>query len=278
MSILTTNFEEPTKWGTATEVTADRYSRTNTMQRGYGHALTEMMNISKGQHVLVAACGPGSDVLDIAQIVGPTGKVVGFDLDKYSIKRAREALEEHPKLKPYVELHVADVHDLSMFAGQKFDAIHCNMSYHWFSDKPLFLAQAATLAKPGTAIGLATQDGAFHLPIQDVRDDVLAELGEPIDNFIWPSTLAEMQRDLSAAGFGDVKVSRGFGTRTLENVEALWNWCNDSTGNRFGYHLQGEKAERMKDMVMERFRGLALDDGRAILQFKHLSTVSYYGR
>ena len=63
---------------------------------------------------------------------------------------------------------VADAHDLSMFAGQTFDAIHCNASYHWFTNKPLFLAQVATLAKPGAVIGIATQDRNFQPPMLDI--------------------------------------------------------------------------------------------------------------
>jgi ubiquinone/menaquinone biosynthesis C-methylase UbiE len=270
--------KEPTKWGTATETSANRYSRTNTMQRGSGDKLSTMMKISKGQHVLVTACGPGSDVLAIARIVGPSGKVVGFDLDKHSIDLAREALEKHPDLKSYVELRVADVQDLSMFAGQKFDAIHCNMSYHWFSNKPLFLAQVATLAKPGTVIGISTEDRNFLLPFKDIRNEVLTELGEDTANFVFPPTPAELRHDLSAAGFGDVKTTWWYGTYALESAEAMWNWVNDSSGNKYGNFLGDRKRERMREMVVERFGGLTLEDGRAVLQFKHVVALGYYGR
>lgn len=144
--------KEPTRWGTATETSAARYSRTNAPQHGLGNSLSTMMKISKGQHVLVTACGPGTDVLAIAQLVGPSGKVVGFDLDKHSIDRAREALEKHPVLKPYVQLHVADVHDLSTFAEQTFDAIHCNASYHWFTNKPLSLRKPLPWRSPAPSL------------------------------------------------------------------------------------------------------------------------------
>jgi ubiquinone/menaquinone biosynthesis C-methylase UbiE len=271
--------EEPTKWGTATETSAARYSQTNKMQRGAGSSLSTKMNISKGQHVLVVACGPGNDVLDIADIVGPSGRVVGFDLDKHSINRAREALEKHPHLKSYVEVHVTDVHDLSMFAGQKFDAIHCNMSYHWFSDKPKFLAQAATLAKPGTVIGIETEDGTHKLPAVVIRNQVLAEIGEEVTEFVHPPTPAQVRHDLSTAGFGDVETLAYYGTYVQESAEALWDWMNDSSGNSFGNYLEEGPRKRMKDRVVERLRReLCLEDGRAVFQFKHLSVLAYYGR
>jgi ubiquinone/menaquinone biosynthesis C-methylase UbiE len=100
------------------------------------------MKIRKDQHVLVIACDPGTDVLAIACLVGPEGKVVGVDLDKHSIERAHEALAEHPDLKPCVELYIRDAHDISMLHGQYFDPILVNASYHWFTDKPRFPAEA----------------------------------------------------------------------------------------------------------------------------------------
>ncbi|CAI9628906.1 unnamed protein product [Alternaria burnsii] len=270
--------EEPTKWGKATETSATRYSRTNAPQHGLGNSLSTMMKISEGQHVLVTACGPGNDALAIARIVGQSGRVVGFDLDKHSIDRAREALEKHPDLKPYVQFHVADAHDLSMFAGQTFDAIHCNASYHWFTNKPLFLAQVATLAKPGAVIGIATQDRNFQPPMLDIRTEVLAELGENATDFIFHPTPTEMRRDLGAAGFGDAKLLGYYGTYVLESAEAMWNWVNDSSGNRFGNYLEEGKRERMKQMMLDRFGGLALKDGKVVMQFKHIVAMGHYGR
>jgi ubiquinone/menaquinone biosynthesis C-methylase UbiE len=101
-----TDNETPSKWGTATETTATRYSQTNIPQQDMGQTLAEKMDISKGQSVLVVGCGPGSDAIAIAHLVGETGKVVGIDLDRHSIDRAKETLEQHPKLKPYVTYHV----------------------------------------------------------------------------------------------------------------------------------------------------------------------------
>jgi ubiquinone/menaquinone biosynthesis C-methylase UbiE len=97
-----TNNETPSKWGTATETSATRYSQTNNIQQSVGQNLAQMMNISKGQSVLVVGCGPGSDALAIAQIVGETGKVVGMDLDRHSIDKAQATLDQYPELKSYV--------------------------------------------------------------------------------------------------------------------------------------------------------------------------------
>ncbi|KAL1799475.1 hypothetical protein ACET3X_003512 [Alternaria dauci] len=239
------------------------------------------MKTSKGQHVLVTACGPGTDVLAIAQIVGPSGRIVGFDLDKHSIGQAREALEKQPDLEPYVQFHVADVHDLSMFAGQTFDAIHCNASYHWFTNKPLFLAQAATVAKPGTVIGIATQDRTFQPPLLDIRTEVLAELGEDATNFVFHPTPAELQRDLSTAGFGDAKLLGYYGTwrfrrYSYENLQIVAR-TKDAVGVGKGPVL-GEKGVNVPACILEAFTCTYLDkvkvegeDGEAVIRWRKIS-------
>jgi arsenite methyltransferase len=275
MSVATTD-EEATKWGTATKTSAARYSRTNGVQHLIGNDLNTMMKITEGQRVLVAACGPGNDVFAIARIVGPSGRVVGFDLDKHSIEKARQTLEEtHPDLKSYVELFVCDAQDMSMFAGQSFDAIHCNASYHWFTDKQSFLTQAAALAVPGARIGIATQDSDFMPPMIDIRNEVLAELGEESADFVFHPNAREIRHDLDAAGWSEVQTSGCYGTYLQEDGMSLWDWLNDSSGNRWGNYLEVGKRERAREITVEKFKGISLPDGRPVMQFKHLFALAY---
>jgi ubiquinone/menaquinone biosynthesis C-methylase UbiE len=276
MSVATTD-ENATKWGTATKTSAARYSRTNGPQHLIGNDLNAMMNIKKGQRVLVTACGPGNDVFTIARIVGPSGGVVGFDLDKHSIEEARQTLEAtHPDLKTYVELFVCDAHDMSMFTSQSFDAIHCNASYHWFEDKLLFLTQAVALAVPGACIGITTQDRDFMPPMIDIRNEVLAELGEESADFVFHPNAPELRHDLDAAGWSDVQTSGCYGTYMQEDGMSLWNWLNDSSGNQWGNYLEEGKRERARELTLEKFKGISLPDGRPVMQFKHLFALAYY--
>jgi len=265
------------KWNmAATDSSAIRYSRTNAPQHAMGNSLSDKMEIKEGQHVLVAACGPGNDVFAIASIVGSSGKVVGFDLDNYSIEEARKTLEEkHANLKPYVELHTCDAHDLSIFKSQSFDAIHCNASYHWFADQPRFLAQAANIAKPGACIGIATQDGDFVPSQMDIRIEVLTEMGEECGKLCWHPNPGELRRDLVGAGWRNVQLSQWYATYALADGETMWNWLNDSSGNAYGNYLPDGKRERMKEMTLERYQETSLPDGRPVMQLKHLFALAY---
>ena len=62
---------------------ADRLSADK--QRTY-----EFMHLQPGDQVLDVGCGPGMDTLLLAQLVGPTGQVVGVDADAVMIAEANQ--------------------------------------------------------------------------------------------------------------------------------------------------------------------------------------------
>jgi arsenite methyltransferase len=270
-----TDNQTPSKWGTATETTATRYSQTNIPQQDMGQTLAKMMNIGEGQSVLVVGCGPGSDAIAIAHLVGDTGKVVGIDLDRHSIDRAQAALEQHPKLKSYVTYHVGNAHDLSRFNSQAFDAIHVNAAYHWLTDKPLFLAQAASVSKSGTCIGVCTNDMNYPSSPLIIRNDVMKGMGEDTTNFIAFPTEAELQKDLCAAGFAGSQTSHVFTTHVLSDPNAVLDWLNDSSGNKWTNYLPEEKRMVAREKMAEEMKGLCLPDGRCVVQIQWLNMVAY---
>jgi len=54
----------------------------------------DAMRLQPGSHVLDLGCGPGIDTVPLGRLVGPTGKVVGVDLDEDMIAEAQRAAEE----------------------------------------------------------------------------------------------------------------------------------------------------------------------------------------
>jgi len=49
----------------------------------------QLANAQKGQHVLVVACGTGRGMIELAEAVGPTGRVDAMDLSEEMIEQAR---------------------------------------------------------------------------------------------------------------------------------------------------------------------------------------------
>ena len=58
-------------------------------QRSYTH-----MHIQPGHKVLDVGCGPASDTLAIAQLLGTTGQVIGIDYDEAMIIEANQRVEQ----------------------------------------------------------------------------------------------------------------------------------------------------------------------------------------
>lgn len=54
-------------------------------RRSYEH-----MNLSTGGSVIEVGCGPGTDTVSLAELVGPNGRVVGVDIDPGMIREANE--------------------------------------------------------------------------------------------------------------------------------------------------------------------------------------------
>jgi len=274
---MSTANNEKSAWGDATEASANNYSTKNLPQQEGGKQLTAFMQIGKGQSVLVIGCGPGNDTLAIAELVGPTGHVEGIDLDKHSIAEADQALHQRPDIDPIVNHHVGNALDLSRFAGQKFDHVHINATYHWFSDKPLFFEGVVPLCKDGATIGIAGGNGNNKEPIFTIREQVCKELKlHPAVLFTYPSE-AELRRDLPAAGFDDLTFKYFSKTFLHENTESLLDWLDVSTGRQYLGNLHdpaGKRTDEMlrhaKQRVLEEMEMFRLPTGQASMLVSRL--------
>jgi ubiquinone/menaquinone biosynthesis C-methylase UbiE len=67
-----------------------------------------LMQIQPGQRVLDVGCGPGTDTLPLARLVGPMGWVVGVDHDPAMVRQA-ERLAASAGLNTWVKHLQADV-------------------------------------------------------------------------------------------------------------------------------------------------------------------------
>lgn len=71
-------------------VDADYLKETARLLQDLKETSYTMMDLSAGSIVLDIGCGPGIDVFNISKIVGPTGKVVGLDIDSQMIAEAQK--------------------------------------------------------------------------------------------------------------------------------------------------------------------------------------------
>jgi ubiquinone/menaquinone biosynthesis C-methylase UbiE len=84
-------------------------------QRSY-----QLMHLQPGSKVLDVGCGPGTDTIALAQLVGPTGQVVGIDFNPTFVAQADDRAVQ-AGVRTWVTHHHADATNLP-FEANSFDA------------------------------------------------------------------------------------------------------------------------------------------------------------
>jgi ubiquinone/menaquinone biosynthesis C-methylase UbiE len=99
----------------------------------------------EGEHVLDVACGTGVGARIAARAVGPSGKVVGVDIDAGMLATAQERLRG---TGVPTEWHCASALDMPLEA-ESFELCLCLQGLQFFPDRPRGLSEMRRVLKPG---------------------------------------------------------------------------------------------------------------------------------
>ena len=133
-------------------------------QRTYG-----WMGVQEGHRVLDVGCGPGMDTIPLAQIVGPSGLVVGIDVDETMLARANERARE-AGIGDWVEHRLCDASSMP-FEDNTFDTEHSERVFSHLLNAEQVLAEMARVAKPGGTIAVIETEGAT-ISSDTTEDDI----------------------------------------------------------------------------------------------------------
>jgi len=111
---------------------AHQYAQHNDWQFQRGLDLIKVANVSTGDIVLDIGCGTGELSLEIAKIVGPSGRVIAIDCDQSRIEVAKR---NQPEAYQNIEYLVCDAQELNEISSQSIDLIFSNYVFHWINDK-----------------------------------------------------------------------------------------------------------------------------------------------
>jgi len=160
-----------------------------------------------GERVLDVACGTGVVARLVAQRVGPSGTVVGFDLNPGMLTVARALPQPHGAQIEWREGNVSAI----PFPDAAFDLVLCQQGLQFFPDRPAALREMRRVLVPGGRLALSVWRSMEHTP-------AFAALATALGRRIAPEAAAIMQgpfalgsaEDLRTltigAGFGDVIV------------------------------------------------------------------------
>ena len=125
------------------------------------------MHVQPGQRLLDVGCGPATDTIPLAQLVGPAGQVVGVDHDPAMIAEANRRAEL-AGVSSSVEHKQADAASLPFEPGE-FDASRSERLFQHLHNPAQALAEMARVVKSGGwVVVLDTDWGTISIDAPEV--------------------------------------------------------------------------------------------------------------
>lgn len=114
--------------------------------------LVDVSGIQVGQCVLDVGCGTGVVTRAIARLIGPSGKVVGFDVNDAMLQMARHfAAQEGLGVITWQQGDAAAM----PFPEESYDAVLCQQGLQYFPDCAAALREMGRILMPGGRLALS---------------------------------------------------------------------------------------------------------------------------
>src|SRR3954471_10408981 len=121
--------------------------RTDALIDPLGRIAIERLGVAAGERVLDVGCGCGQTLLQLADLTGPSGHVLGVDISPPMLARAQERVAGRPTIA--LALGDAQTHD---FAPGAFDAVYSRFGVMFFDDPPAAFRNLRAAARSGARL------------------------------------------------------------------------------------------------------------------------------
>lgn len=186
--------------------------RTDAMLDGLGRAALAALPLAPGASVLDVGCGCGQTLLELAEVVGASGRVVGVDISPPMLARARELTAGRPEVT--VVLADAQAH---AFPPGSFDAIYSRFGVMFFQDARAAFANLRAALRPGGRLAFVCWQPVERNPWAGVPLAAVMRLrpGAPLPELLHPDLPgpfylgdpARIRAILADAGFSAIDVA-----------------------------------------------------------------------
>ena len=156
--------------------TPEEYARLRAQARVWEAATGRMLDqvgLAAGASCLDAGCGPGETMRMMAQRVGPTGRVLGIDVDAQLGALAQATL--HAAGHRHCQCHVQDLTADEPIPGAPFDVVYARLLLFHLPQRVAVLARLWDAVAPGGHLAIQDYDlrSAGVLPALDSANELL---------------------------------------------------------------------------------------------------------
>jgi SAM-dependent methyltransferase len=185
--------------------------RTDAFLDPLGRAAMARLCLSPGERVVDVGCGCGQTLVELAELVGPGGRVLGVDINEpmLALARARSVARAN------IELALGDAQTYA-FARAAYDAVYSRFGVMFFGDPRAAFANLRAALRPGGRLAFVSWQELARNPWAELPlRALLAKMpGAPLPALVQsgapgPFGLADRARIeslLAAAGFAGVTV------------------------------------------------------------------------
>jgi SAM-dependent methyltransferase len=222
-----------------------------------------------GDRVLDLGCGVGDLTCLIADLVGPSGRVVGLDAEPTTIEVARSGARANQSFV------VAPAQSLSSAVEGPFDVISSRAVLHWLSPDDLrsVLRQAFELLRPGGGLRIECGGGGNVPEIVAFLDDVGSSFGRPPGapwNFRDPGWWLDLVLASGYSVAGDDAFVRTVAQRRPFDRSSLLGWLRSQCLHAYEPSLAVAVRPAFRALAESRVDELRRPDGSYDLTFVRL--------
>lgn len=195
----------------------------NSFWERFGRRTVERLQLPVGAHVLDVCSGSGASAIPAAELVGPTGFVLGIDLAEKLLTLARKKAQDRGLTN--VDFRVGDFLDLSVEQSD-FDVVVCVFGIFFLPDMDVAMRKLWQFVRPGGKLAVTTWGPRFFEPgntafwesIGKIRPD-LYKAFNPWDRISEPAAVRSLYE---AAGAPEVDVVAEAGAQPLDSPDDWW--------------------------------------------------------
>jgi ubiquinone/menaquinone biosynthesis C-methylase UbiE len=212
----------------------------------FGRRTIELLSLPTGAQVLDVCCGAGASALPAAELVGPTGKVIGVDISQKLLELARSKTTGLTN----IDFELGDLLALR-FSNESFDAVVCVFGIFFVPDMQMAVRELWRCVRPRGQLVVTTwgpnlfepANSAFWRSIKDVRPD-LHKSFNPWDRI---NDQASLEKILKGAGVELAKIIAEDGLHPISSPEDWWTIILGSGYRGTIEQLSQSDRERVKE-------------------------------